>query len=141
MNVTPSVVAGMLIAAPIYTKNATVVARQTAGREDITTTLADGTRETENTAAAGDWIVTNPGGEQYCMDDAKFRLRYRHLGGDKYQAVGKIRAIPNPYGVPVTLPTSWGMQNGASDCTFAVTLDEPLSPYIIGAAEFASTYR
>ena len=42
----------------------------------VVTTLADGTRETENTVTNGDWLVKWPHGEIGVMKDEKFRKLY-----------------------------------------------------------------
>lgn len=55
-----------------YAKFARIQAIEAVGGEVIETILADGTKETSNTANAGDWIVTNPGGEKYIVPAAKF---------------------------------------------------------------------
>jgi hypothetical protein len=49
-----------------------VEARVATEREEITTTLVDGTVETVNTAEESDVVVTNPGGEKYVLKPEKF---------------------------------------------------------------------
>jgi hypothetical protein len=49
-----------------------VQARRAKVGEQITTTLASGAKETVNTANEGDWIVTNPSGEQYIISQTVF---------------------------------------------------------------------
>ena len=66
----------MLVGAPIYRKFGNVQARRATVGEQITTMLADGRQETANKADEGDWIVTNPDGEQHIISEAKFLSRY-----------------------------------------------------------------
>ncbi len=56
-----------LAKAPVYRKQGQVNARLAETGEKIATMLASGAKETDNTANEGDWIVTNPSGEQYIM--------------------------------------------------------------------------
>ena len=90
--------------APIYKKFGNVEARKAVPGESITTTLAGGTQETVNTAKEGDWIMTNPDGEQYIISSEKFFSRYENT--DKkgiYSAKGFCKAIKNPFGKPVEI--------------------------------------
>jgi hypothetical protein len=133
--------------APVYRKSAIVSIREAIPGERIVTVMADGHRETENTAAEGEFVVTNPGGEQYVIDEKVFTGRYEPLGDGLYQAKGLIRAFRNPTGRPVTILAPWGEQEHQGPyCMFAalVTPDAPEKitgdRYLIGAREFADTY-
>jgi|SRR5581483_11876559 len=140
--------------APVYKKKGEVRAAIAKGGEVVVTKLADGTTETTNTAHEGDAIITNPGGEQYIIDVAKFEKRYEpKLGEDGtpvegvFSAKGYCKAIDNPWGNPITMMASWGeMQNGQTNCKIADTY-EPMTkefggdPYIIGLDEFNNTYE
>lgn len=143
-----------LVDAPIYKKQGEVRAIIAQGGEVVVTRLADGSTETRNTANPGDAIITNPGGEQYIIDAAKFGKRYEpKLGEDGkpdegvFSAKGYCKAIDNLWGQPITMMASWGeMQNGAKDAKIADTYDiDTLTlggePYIIGCAEFVQTYK
>ncbi len=133
--------------APIYKKFGEVKARQAVAGEKITTILESGQKETENTANEGDFIVTNPGGEEYIISEKKFLSRYE--GTDKegiYGARGFCKAIKNPYGKPVEIIASWGeAQVGDENAFFADVCDEQGNaegePYIIEGNAFANTYK
>ena len=93
------------------------------------------------------WLVTNPGGEQYLIGSEQVRARYVHLGVDRYQAKGAVRAFPNPTGRDVTVIAPWGTeQNGGPDAMLAVAVDAyaphviASDRYLIGGQEFADTY-
>lgn len=127
--------------APWFVKHALVEAHQLVGDVEVRTVLASGVVETTRTAHAGSWIVTNPGGEQYVLDPDTFTARYRHVGGDRYRATGRCRAIRNPYRDDLTIDAAWGEQSGDADCWIAVQPGDPHHPYLIGGDEFAATYR
>lgn len=130
----------------IYRKSAQVAAIQATERTPIETILADGTVETSNVAEIGDYIVVNPGGEEYVVQKDKFAGLYEET--DKpgiFQATGIVKAIQNPTNKWVQMEKSWGIQEGAPDCMFAATYDPDSnkligSARIIGAQEFADTY-
>jgi hypothetical protein len=116
--------------------------------EDITTTLGSGKKETDNKANEGDWIVTNPSGEQYVISGKKFLARYEATAEDGvYAAKGSCRAIVNPFDEPIEIMASWGSpQTGEADCMVAdVCADDGSKqdgePYLIDAAAFAETYK
>ena len=77
-----------------YAKFARVQAIEAVGGEVIETILADGTKETSNTANAGDWIVTNPGGEKYIVPAAKFPKKYEaapEIGDGWFKPTGGVQ--------------------------------------------------
>jgi hypothetical protein len=116
--------------------------------ELIVTRLKDGTVETANVAAPGDWIVTNPGGEEYVPGNEKFLKRYEPKPGQSgvFIAKGYCKAVKNPFNEPIRMMASWNeMQSGGADCIIAVVYDmeskkDDNEPYIIGVAEFSETY-
>lgn len=61
--------------APRYKKVAPVRAQQATTKTEVETTLD----ATKNTAQPSDWIVTNPGGEQYVLSPEEFQKRYHPL--------------------------------------------------------------
>ena len=131
--------------APLYRKSAVVTARRTVKTEKLDTVLSNGLVETSREVPAGEWIVTNPGGEQYAISDEKFRARYELRGDGQYQAKGVIRAFKNPTGGDVEVMAPWGeMQYGDANCWFASGTNDDLTPtkdcYIIGGDEFKETY-
>ncbi len=125
---------------PIFTP------RLTAG-EKITTTLEGGAKETVNKASEGDWIMTNPGGEQHIISEKKFLGRYEVTDeSGVYSAKGYCRAIPNPFGKPIEIMASWGSpQTGDERCLIADTCDASGKvdgePYLIDADAFTKTYK
>ncbi|NCB50074.1 MAG: hypothetical protein EOM53_05320 [Alphaproteobacteria bacterium] len=62
--------------AKTFVKQAFVQATQCTKEETLTTRLSDGMAETVNTAFPGNWIVTNPSGEQYILTEEKFKEKY-----------------------------------------------------------------
>lgn len=136
-----------LAMAPIYQKFGEVQAHQAVVGETVTTTLADGRQETTNTAKEGDWIVTNPNGEQYLIAAERFLSRYENTPQDGvYSAKGFCKAILNPYGKPIEIMASWGSpQTGDERCMIADVCDEnghmSEEPYLIEESAFRNTYR
>lgn len=137
-----------LASAPVYKKYAKVKARPAVVGEEITTTLKGGAQETVNTAKDGDWVMTNPSGEQYIIPGKKFLSRYEATSEvGVYQAKGSCRAIKNPFGQPIEIMASWGeAQTGDENCLIADVCDERGAnmegePYLIEAAAFAETYK
>jgi PGDYG protein len=142
----PAILAALAVA-PIYKKQGRVHARPAVAGEHITTTLATGVKETDNTASEGDYIVTNPSGEQYIISGQKFAARYE-AGAEAgvYAAKGFCRAIVNPFGEQITILASWGSpQVGDADCLIADVCAADGTgegePYLIDAASFAATYK
>lgn len=134
--------------ASVFRKQGQVRAHRAEVGEQITTTLASGSKETVNTANEGDWVVTNPSGEQYIISREKFESRYEPTDEDGvYRAKGHCRAIVNPFGKPIEIMASWGEpQTGDERCMIADTCDENGEnmggePYLIDADAFAETYQ
>lgn len=137
-----------LAAAPVYAKKAIVQARQVAEREEVRTTLTDGTEETVNVAEPGDIVVTNPSGEKYVLKPDNFAKRYDATDEEGvFRAKGMARAFQNPTGADVEIMAPWGEpQYGGPDCMIATVFD-PEQPdvigsdrYLIGGEEFRTTY-
>lgn len=133
--------------APVFKKQGRVNAHRATVGERIVTTLKGGMKETENTAKEGDWIVTNPSGEQYIVSEKKFLDRYEPTDEDgTYSAKGYCRAIVNPFGRPIEIMARWGSpQTGGADCMVVDTCDKDGSnrgnePYLIDASAFRETY-
>ena len=134
--------------APIYKKHGLVHARLAVPGEIVSTVLASGLVETpENIAEPGDWVVTNPDGEEYIVDKATFLSRNIKTENDgEYLAVGYCKAIQNIYGKPIEILASWGRpEYGGDDCYLADTCDASGAlmhgePYIIEHQAFKDTY-
>lgn len=135
-----------LASAPVFKKQGQVRARRAVPGEVIETVLGSGVMETVNTASEDEWVVTNPGGEQYIIKDKKFQSRYEPTATEGvYSAKGHCRAIVNPFGEPIEILASWGeLQNGDGACMIADVCDAAGStdnePYIIAADAFSQTY-
>lgn len=137
-----------LAKAPVFKKQGRVEARPALNSaKRFTTVLEGGAKETVNKANEGDWVVTNPSGEQYIISEKKFLGRYE-AADEKgiYAAKGYCRAIPNPFGKPIEIMASWGSpQTGDERCMIADTCDASGKvdgePYLIDAEAFAKTYK
>ena len=110
-----------LATAPVFKKQGQVNARPSVAGEEATPTLGGGQKETDNKANEGDWIVTNPSGEQYIISGKKFSARYEATAEEGvYAAKGSCRAIVNPFGEPIEIMASWGSpQTGDENCMIA----------------------
>lgn len=134
--------------APIYRKKGEVRAQIALGGEVIETILANGMKETTNTAEPGDYIITNPGGERYIVKPDTFGKRYSPKEGENgiYEAKGYCKAIINPFGEDIKIMASWGeVQVGDNECILADTYDPETKslggePYIIEKNAFEETY-
>jgi hypothetical protein len=133
----------------IYRKTGEVQAEQASAATLVETVLADGTKETKNMAAPGDFIVTAPAGERYVVKPDTFLARYVPKRGKTglYTACGQIVAVPNPLGRPISIMASWGeAQHGSANCMIADVFDPATKqrkgqPYLIALAEFKKTYK
>jgi len=136
-----------LATAPIFKKQGVVTARPAVVGEVIVTVLKDGSNETTNAAKEGDWVMTNPSGEQYLIPESKFKDRYEPTEiPDVYAAKGYCRAILNPFDKPIEIFASWGApQTGDEHCFIADTCDAEGKtdgePYLIDGLAFAITYK
>jgi len=136
----------LLTNAPVYEKTATVKARRVTSSQNVTTAFGDFV-ETKNTAKVGDWIVTNPDGEEYILTDENFRSKYESSStAGTFKAIGKIKAIKNPYKKDIEIVAPWGSpQFGDANSWLAVSLDSSGKPvdsdrYIIENGAFDHTY-
>ncbi len=142
----PAIMAALAVAT-VYKKQGQVNARPAIAGEVVVTTLKNGSKETTNTAKEGDWVMTNPSGEQYIISAAKFFDRYEAAEEDGvFNAKGYVRAIGNPFAEPIEIMASWGEPQAAgADCMIADICDsngENLGnePYLIDGQEFLGTY-
>jgi hypothetical protein len=125
-----------------YGKSARVQAVQAKGGEEIVTILADGTKETKNIAKAGDWILTNPGGEQYIVDGTKFTKRYEaaaDLGEGWFKPKGtpqKFRQIK----ADMTIRATWGEEQVLKKGSY-VNVTDINDLYGVAEKEFNDTYK
>ena len=136
--------------ASIYSKFGEIKARVATETQEVITYI-NGKEETRNQARQGDYIVEGPKGEQYVVSPKKFTARYKAIPGHDgvFEAIGKIRALPNPYQEKIVIIPSWGgYQYGDEDCMLAVTVDltttqpdDEANIHIIDYQAFLKTYR
>ncbi|MFZ1110727.1 MAG: PGDYG domain-containing protein [Rhodomicrobium sp.] len=133
----------------IYRKSGEFRAALAEVATPVETVLANGRKETKNTAHPGDYIVTGAGGERYVVKPDVFAARYEPKTGHPgvYLARGHVKAIPNPFNRQLHIVAPWGeIQHGAADCLVVDIYDPATSkrdgkPYLINRAEFDATYR
>ncbi len=103
----------------VYKKYAGVKARPGVAGEKIATILRDGHPEVDpqhpEVVSAGDWVVTNPSGEQYKISGEKFQKRYDVKAGPDKDGI--YRPIASPIVAmqiheDITIYVPWG-ENGA----------------------------
>ncbi len=137
----------LLAKAPLYKKFAKVRARKAIDGETITTTLTDGKIETVNTANLGDWVVTNPSGEEYLLGHEKFTSRYTQTSElGIYQSHEYCQAVANPFLKPIEIVASWGaIQRGDPNCFLAIACNKNAIQngelYLIDYESFIETYE
>lgn len=135
-------VTGLLLAAPVWRQKKIVTARPARAGERLTTTLAGGSVKTVRTLTGSEVVVTNPGGEQYAIAGERFWDRYENVGGYQWRATGLVHALRNPWAEPITITAPWGeVQHGTADCMIAMVPGVHGDRYLIGAAEFTTTYE
>ena len=125
-----------------YAKFARVQAQQAKGGEEIVTILADGTRETTNVAKAGDFIITNPGGEQYIVDAQKFAKRYEaamDLGAGWYKPKGAPQKFVK-IDQDMIIVASWGEKQVLKKGAY-LNVTNLNDIYGVAADEFRGTYK
>jgi hypothetical protein len=123
-----------------YKKNVEVAAVQATAETPITTVLADGHVETTNTAKPGDFIVTNPSGEQYVIGEEKFKSKYEPAEDQPgvYKAIGApIKAIQIDFDISFKAP--WGEDMHMRSGDFIVDAGNG-DRYGIAQKEFNETY-
>ena len=136
----PEDIVELIRQAPVFQKTGKVTAYKVDVDTPLQTVLADGFVETSRVVPAGSYIVTNPGGEQYGIDEVTFMKRYEFRDGE-WHARGQIQAIRNPWGSDTEIVASWGEpQFGDAKCWLAIPVGSDESPYIIAGDAFAETY-
>ena len=124
--------------AEYYRKCAMVTARVAEAGEEIVT-IVGGTEETRNVANAGDYVVRNPGGEEYIVEKVKFEGRYDLVPGteDTYRPSGApVTAMPLTENVRFVAP--WGEEQFINAGGFL--LNNAGDIYGIQKQEFFDTY-
>lgn len=138
-----------------YEKFREILARHARRGERIVSRTSDGV-ETENTAAADDYIVRNEtaAGEEYIVGAKKFEERYEFLadaedGWARYRPRGKVHALIiddallSELGQPDSffIEAPWGEAQRARRDDYLVTPPDYSEIYRIARAEFRETYR
>jgi hypothetical protein len=120
-------------------KVARVRARPAEPGERVATVMKDGHVETENVAAAGDLVVTNPSGEQYLVKAATFAERYQPTAtpGEFAPKAAPVKALVITENVAFTAPWGETMRIKAG----GVLISENGEVRGVQAEEFAETYR
>lgn len=124
-----------------YVKSARIQARPAQEGEKIVTVLKDGTQETENIAKDGDWIVTNPGGEQDIVPGEKFVQKYEpaeELGEGWYKPTGLPQTFIQIHR-ELRIKASWGEQYLGPGSFLNIT--KPEDVYGVAEEEFKETYE
>ncbi len=128
-----------------YAKFGNVTAKQVEAGLKVDTVI-DGKLETTNTSKAGDWLITGVKGEQYLIDDKKFKSRYAFVSktprGDKYKPIGNVFAVQYK-GKAFTFKAPWGedMICDSGDYICTTTLDNFDDVYRIEEDAFVKTYK
>lgn len=125
----------------MYAKTARIQAVQAKGGEEIQTVMKNGHVETNNTANAGDWIVTNPDGEQYIVQQAVFEKKYvaaPELGAGWF----KPKGVPQKFvqiNEDMTVRASWGEEQHLRKGAY-LNISNPDDIYGVAEKEFHNTY-
>jgi len=125
-----------------YAKFARVQAQQAKGGEEIVTVLADGLTETRNVAKAGDYIITNPGGERYIVPGDKFAKKYEaamELGEGWYKPTGKPQQF-RQLKQDMVITASWGEKQVLRKGSY-VNVTDLGDLYGVAEREFDDTYK
>jgi len=135
-----------------YKKSAVVDVRS-AQKGEVIVTIVNGIEETKKTAEEGDWVIKNPGGEEYVVPEKVFTPRYKEIdepsafeGYKRYQASGRIRAVTfdsQSLGLqsPFKFNAVWGEEMIIEDGDKIVTtLPEKNEVYRIEKQAFVDTY-
>lgn len=129
-----------------FKKYGTVLARPAKDGERVITVI-NGVKETENVAKSGDYVVQNPGGEQYIISADKLNSRYKKATGGKspwraYTAKGECWGFKYN-GTQFTFKAPWGedmlVQKG--DMIVSTNPKGGDDIYRIEKKAFAATYK
>jgi len=124
--------------ASLYIKQAEVQARQVTTKEEVKTPLD----ATTSIANAGDWIVTNPGGERYTVADDVFQKAYKAKPGQPgiFVAVGiPVKAIQVNRNIVFKAP--WGEDQAVEAGGYIVERQDNQERYGIEEEAFLTTYQ
>jgi len=133
----------------VYNKKGKVMARPAQAGETIQTHTKDGL-ETTNTANEGDYVLKNPGGEEYIVKPDVVAKRYelegpgQEEGWSVYKAKGQVKAIqynPQALEMPdsIQFQAPWG-ENMALKSGDMIATTDGREIYRIARSEFDQTY-
>lgn len=120
-------------------KIAKIKAIQATENTVIETVMKDGHKETINVASPGDYIVTNPSGEQYVIKEKDFDKRYKSLGEGVYQSLGSPVSVCE-LDINVKFKAPWGEDMYIKEGGYLI-INKPDDIYGIQKEEFYETYE
>ena len=130
-----------------YQKFQKVNAVQGEPGQEVITKMANGLEETKNVVKIDEktgepgWIVTNPSGEQYIVEDSKFTARYdvenakNGVYEPKFEPIKAIEIEDN-----ITFTAPWGEKMNIAKGGYLV-INSPDDIYGIQKEEFFETYQ
>lgn len=134
---------GILQKAPIYEKFGVVQAVKLLEPTIVHTYTSSG-HETTCEGKPEEWVITNPMGEKYVISNKTLESKYKHLVGDDYIPIGKVKAFEYK-GASTSFIAIWGepmqLNDGDMLCTPCPTTDPISEVYRIDRKEFFETYR
>ncbi len=127
-------------------KFARIHARQGTIGEVIITKMANGLEETRNTVKADEktgapgWVVTNPDGEEYIVDDSVFQKKYEidSKNPSQYKPKGEP-VLSAPINEHIEFDAPWG-ETMRIEAGGSLIISGPEDIYGIQKAEFENTY-
>jgi len=123
-----------------YNKFGNVTFKVAMEEQNIITITSDG-KETRNVAHPGDYIITNPGGEQYVVKPTKFPSRYEIVEENLATCKGSCWGIEYE-GDQFEFEAPWGEAMVCKNGDMLVSPDAELTEvYRIARKEFEETYK
>ncbi len=128
-------------------KFARIKAEQGELGQEVITKMADGLEETRNTVKLDEktgqpgWIVTNPGGEQYIVEDSAFNKKYEldPENNEQYKPKGGP-VLATQINEDITFEAPWGGDMNIATGGYLVLAGEK-DIYGIQKKEFNDTYK
>ena len=96
--------------------------------------------ETKNVAHAGDWIVTNPDGEQYVISATKFPAKYSDIGNGQFVPTEGPKTFQQTTD-NVCFKASWGATQFVTAGSYICTAYGPGKEYGVSNFAFNKTYE
>lgn len=127
-------------------KFARIQARQGTLGEEVVTKMANGLEETRNSVKLDEktgepgWVVTNPDGEQYIVEDSTFKKKYEIDPENPAQYKPKGGPVlSSPINEHIEFEAPWG-ETMRIECGGSLVLSGPNDIYGIQKDEFEHTY-